>query len=48
MPAWTTYVNRPSNTNASIVRIVIQDPDNVDISFALRFDFRTSNKEAEY
>ena len=42
------YVDGAFNTNGSGVRIIIQGPDGVEITYALEFGFGTSNNEVEH
>jgi len=45
---WTLHVDGSSNKRGSEVGIVLEGPDNVQVEMALRFEFKTSNNQAEY
>ncbi|XP_068461658.1 uncharacterized protein [Phaseolus vulgaris] len=45
---WILYVDGASSKKGSGARIVLEGPDNFQIEMALRFEFRTSNNQAEY
>lgn len=45
---WTLYVDGASNTDGSGAGLVLCDPDGVELTYALRFDFTATNNETEY
>jgi len=45
---WTLYVDGASSKKGSGAGIVLEEPDNFQVEMALRFEFRTSNNQAEY
>jgi len=45
---WTLYVDGASSKKGSGAGIVLEGPHNFQIEMALRFEFRTSNNQAEY
>ncbi|CAL8991629.1 unnamed protein product [Prunus brigantina] len=47
-PHWTLYVDGSSNRQGSDAGLVLQTPDHTTIEYAIRFQFRASNNEAEY
>ncbi|GKB90406.1 reverse transcriptase domain-containing protein [Tanacetum coccineum] len=47
-PAWTLFTDGASNVEGSGVGLILTDPSGQAITFALRFNFRTSNNETEY
>ncbi|XP_021811720.1 uncharacterized protein LOC110754904 [Prunus avium] len=48
IPLWTLYVDGSSNRQGSEAGLVLKAPDQTTIEYAIRFQFRTSNNEAEY
>ncbi|KAI3462591.1 hypothetical protein Pfo_019254 [Paulownia fortunei] len=48
LSAWTLYVDGSSTLTGSGARIVIESPQGDKFEFALKFEFLTSNNEAEY
>ncbi|CAL2277610.1 unnamed protein product [Prunus armeniaca] len=47
-PHWTLYVDGSSNRQGSGAGLVLKTPDDITIEYAIRFQFRASNNEAEY
>ena len=45
---WTLYVDGASSKKGSGAGIVLEGPDNFQVEMTLRFEFRTSNNQAEY
>ncbi|KAJ4715114.1 Retrovirus-related Pol polyprotein from transposon opus [Melia azedarach] len=45
---WILHVDGSSSSQGSGAGVLITSPDGVDISYALRFEFKASNNEAEY
>ena len=45
---WTLYTDGASNREGSRVVLILTIPEREEVTYALRFDFYTSNKEAEY
>ncbi|KAL0293560.1 UNVERIFIED_CONTAM: hypothetical protein Sradi_6930000 [Sesamum radiatum] len=45
---WLLHVDGSSTTQGSDAGIVITSPQGEDLEFAIKFDFKTSNNEAEY
>lgn len=45
---WMLYVDGSSNEKIFGVRMLLQTPEGLCFKYALRFNFRTSNNEAEY
>ena len=48
LSTWKLYVDGASNTQGSGAGLILTSPKGIDIEYALRFGFRTSNNEAEY
>ena len=48
LSAWKLSVDRASNAQGSGAGLILTSPEGIDIEYALRFGFRTSNNEAEY
>ncbi|KAL6288531.1 hypothetical protein ACE6H2_006041 [Prunus campanulata] len=48
IPVWTLYVDGSSNRQGSGAGLVLKAPDQTTIEYAIRFQFRASNNEAEY
>ena len=48
LSTWKLSVDGASNTQRSEVGLILTSPVGIDIEYALRFGFRTSNNEAEY
>ena len=46
LPIWRMYVDGSSCTAGCVAGIVLSTPDEVDIEYALRFQFKASNNEA--
>ena len=46
--AWKLSVDGASNAQGSGAGLILTSPEGIDIEYALRFGFRTSNNEAEY
>ncbi|XP_034206019.1 uncharacterized protein LOC117620035 [Prunus dulcis] len=47
-PIWVLHVDGSANQQGCGAGLVLTTPDGLKIEYALRFDFRTSNNEAEY
>ncbi|XP_020413816.1 uncharacterized protein LOC109947629 [Prunus persica] len=47
-PVWILHVDGSANQQGCGAGLVLTTPDGLKIEYALRFDFRTSNNEAEY
>ncbi|KAI5335629.1 hypothetical protein L3X38_025762 [Prunus dulcis] len=47
-PVWGLHVDGLANQQGCGAGLVLTTPDGLKIEYALRFDFRTSNNEAEY
>ncbi|KAI5345931.1 hypothetical protein L3X38_013808 [Prunus dulcis] len=47
-PIWGLHVDGSANLQGCGAGLVLTTPDGLKIEYALRFDFRTSNNEAEY
>ena len=45
---WKLSVDGASNAQGSRAGLILTSPEGIDIEYALRFGFRTSNNEAEY
>ncbi|KAJ4720741.1 Retrovirus-related Pol polyprotein from transposon opus [Melia azedarach] len=45
---WILHVDGSSSSQGSGAGVLITSPDGVEISYALRFEFKASNNEAEY
>ena len=45
---WKLSVDGASNSQGSGAGLILTSPEGIDIEYALRFGFRTSNNEAEY
>ena len=48
LPTWKLSVDGASNTQGSGAGLILTSPEGIDIEYALRFGFHTSNNEAEY
>ena len=48
LPTWKLYVDGASNAQGSGAGLILTSPEGIDIKYALRFGFHTSNNEAEY
>ena len=48
LPIWKLSVDGASNAQGSGASLILTSPEGIDIEYALRFGFRTSNNEAEY
>ena len=46
--AWKLSVDGASNAQGSGAGLILTSPEGIDIEYALRFGFRTSNNEAEF
>ena len=46
--AWKLSIDGASNAQGSGAGLILTSPEGIDIEYALRFGFRTSNNEAEY
>ena len=47
-PIWKLSVDGASNAQGSGASLILTSPEGIDIEYALRFGFHTSNNEAEY
>ncbi|GJX84332.1 reverse transcriptase domain-containing protein [Tanacetum coccineum] len=47
-PRWTLYTNGASSSEGSGAGLILTDPYEKEVTYALRFEFPTSNNEAEY
>ncbi|XP_004301972.1 PREDICTED: uncharacterized protein LOC101291061 [Fragaria vesca subsp. vesca] len=47
-PIWTLYVDGSSNQSGSGAGLVLTTPQNDELEYALRFNFKASNNEAKY
>nr|KAJ0196707.1 hypothetical protein LSAT_V11C700371330 [Lactuca sativa] len=45
---WTLYTDGASNKEGSGVGLILTSPIGEEVTYALHFDFHTSNNEAEY
>ena len=45
---WKLFVDGASNTQGNRAGLILTSPEGIDIEYALRFGFHTSNNEAEY
>ena len=48
LPIWKLSVNEATNSQGSGAGLILTSPEGIDIEYALRFGFQTSNNEAEY
>ena len=48
LSTWKLSVDRASNAQGSGASLILTSPEGIDIEYALRFGFLTSNNEAEY
>ncbi|GJW22496.1 reverse transcriptase domain-containing protein [Tanacetum coccineum] len=48
MPTWTLFTEGASNIEGSGAGLILTNPGSQEITYGLRFNFRTSNNEAEY
>ncbi|CAL2259363.1 unnamed protein product [Prunus armeniaca] len=48
VPLWILHVDGSANQQGCGAGLVLTTPDGCKIEYALRFNFRTSNNEAEY
>ena len=48
LPIWKLSVDGASNAQGSGAGLILTSPEGIDIEYALRFGFHTSNNEAEY
>ena len=48
LSTWKLFVDGASNAQGSGAGLILTSPEGVDIEYALRFGFHTSNNEAEY
>ncbi|XP_068461695.1 uncharacterized protein [Phaseolus vulgaris] len=47
-PRWTLYVDGSSNSRSSGAGVVLEGPGEIVIEQAMKFEFKTSNNQAEY
>lgn len=45
---WTLYTDGASSKEGSGASLILTSPEGEEITYALRFDFHTSNTEVEY
>ncbi|GJS44893.1 ARID DNA-binding domain-containing protein [Tanacetum coccineum] len=45
---WTLFTDGASSIEGSGAGLILTDPNGQEVTYALRFDFKTSNNEAEY
>ncbi|GKF69987.1 reverse transcriptase domain-containing protein, partial [Tanacetum coccineum] len=45
---WRLYTDRASNSDGSGAGLMLIDPEGKEYAYALRFEFETTNNEAEY
>lgn len=45
---WSLFVDRASNEDGSGAGLLLISPEGLEFTYALRFDFRATNNEAEY
>ncbi|GKD25173.1 reverse transcriptase domain-containing protein, partial [Tanacetum coccineum] len=45
---WRLYIDRASNSDRSGAGLMLIDPEGKEYTYALRFEFETTNNEAEY
>ena len=48
LPIWKLSIDGASNAQGSGAGLILTSPEGIDIEYALRFGFHTSNNEAEY
>ena len=48
LPTWRLSVDGAANAQGSGAGVILTSPEGLDIEYALRFGFRTSNNEVEY
>ena len=48
LSTWELFVDGASNVQGSGAGLILTSPEGIDIEYALRFGFHTSNNEAEY
>ena len=48
IPTWELYMDGSSNKQGSGAGIILTSPEGIQLEYALRFGFPTSNNEAEY
>ena len=48
LPIWKLSVDGAANSQGSGAGLILTSPEGIDIEYALRFGFQTSNNEAEY
>lgn len=46
--SWTLYTDGASNREGSGAGLILTNPEGEEVTYSLRFDFHTSNNEAEY
>jgi ribonuclease HI len=46
--SWTIYVDGSSNTKGSGAGILIENEEGVAVKYSIKFEFPTSNNQAEY
>ena len=48
LPIWRLSVDGAANSQGSGAGLILTSPDGIDVEYALRFGFQTSNNEVEY
>ena len=48
LPIWRLSVDGAANAQGSSAWLIITSPNGIDVEYALRFGFQTSNNEVEY
>ena len=48
LPIWRLSVDGATNAQGSGEGLILTSPDEIDVEYALIFDFQASNNEAEY
>ena len=48
LPNWRLFVDGAAKAQGSGARLILTSPDRIDVEYALKFGFQTSNNEAEY
>ena len=48
LPIWRLSVDGAANSQGSGAGLILTSPDEIDVEYALRFEFQASNNEVEY
>ena len=48
LPIWRLSIDGTANAQGSGTGLILTSPDGIDVEYALKFGFQTSNNEAEY